>query len=177
MSLSVKKRFDVFKRDGFICQYCGSHPPSVILEVDHIHPKSKGGNDDMDNLITSCFDCNRGKGASLLTSSPYSVSEKLQILKEKKKQYNCYRKLMEEEDKRISNECQLISDVFSLKFHDSVLSEKFKQATVRKFIKELGFYEVKDAMYIAISLPKNQGNVISYFCGICWNKIRQKNNY
>ena len=35
--MSKKMRFDVFKRDGFQCQYCGSTPPSVVLEVDHIH--------------------------------------------------------------------------------------------------------------------------------------------
>jgi hypothetical protein len=61
MSLSKKTRFEIFKRDGFTCQYCGQRPPEVVLEVDHIHPSSKGGSDDEINLITSCFDCNRGK--------------------------------------------------------------------------------------------------------------------
>lgn len=42
MSISKKIRFEVFKRDHFRCCYCGSAPPSVILEVDHIDPKSKG---------------------------------------------------------------------------------------------------------------------------------------
>ena len=61
MSLSKKTRFEIFKRDGFTCQYCGQRPPEVVLEVDHIHPSSKGGSDEELNLITSCFDCNRGK--------------------------------------------------------------------------------------------------------------------
>ena len=34
--LSAKLRFEVFKRDSFVCQYCGSHPPQVVLHVDHI---------------------------------------------------------------------------------------------------------------------------------------------
>lgn len=34
-SLSKKTRFEVFKRDSFECQYCGAHPPSTILHVDH----------------------------------------------------------------------------------------------------------------------------------------------
>jgi hypothetical protein len=38
-----------------------------VLEVDHIHPVSKGGTDDSMNLITSCFDCNRGKRAKVIT--------------------------------------------------------------------------------------------------------------
>jgi hypothetical protein len=61
-SLSKKSRFEVFKRDSFTCQYCGSKAPDVILEVDHINPVSKGGDNDILNLVTSCFECNRGKG-------------------------------------------------------------------------------------------------------------------
>jgi 5-methylcytosine-specific restriction endonuclease McrA len=33
----------------------------IRLELDHKLPKSKGGNDDLDNLQTLCFECNRGK--------------------------------------------------------------------------------------------------------------------
>jgi 5-methylcytosine-specific restriction endonuclease McrA len=92
--LSAKRRFEVFKRDNFTCQYCGrsvssedlpvlkkSNDPAldelmvqlklakygVILEVDHIIPLNRGGGDDMDNLVTACKDCNRGKGAGLLS--------------------------------------------------------------------------------------------------------------
>lgn len=66
MAISPKLRFEVFKRDGFTCQYCGRKTPEVVLEVDHIIPKSKGGGDELENLVTSCWECNRGKGASLL---------------------------------------------------------------------------------------------------------------
>ncbi|WP_446008353.1 HNH endonuclease [Candidatus Electrothrix sp.] len=57
-SLSKKLRFEVFKRDSFTCQYCGKVAPNVILEVDHIEPVSKGGSNELLNLITSCYDCN-----------------------------------------------------------------------------------------------------------------------
>ncbi len=66
MSIGKGKRFEIFKRDGFMCQYCGQRPPDVILEVDHVHPSSKGGSDDPLNLVTSCFDCNRGKRDKVL---------------------------------------------------------------------------------------------------------------
>jgi len=61
-SISPKLRFDVFRRDKFVCQYCGACGPNVELEVDHIIPISRGGTDEMSNLKTTCFDCNRGKG-------------------------------------------------------------------------------------------------------------------
>lgn len=60
-NLSKKIRFEVFKRDNFTCQYCGKKSPDVILHVDHIIPVSKGGNNDLINLITACKDCNLGK--------------------------------------------------------------------------------------------------------------------
>ena len=59
--ISNTKRFQVLKRDNFKCQYCGKTAKETTLEVDHIIPKSKGGSDELDNLITSCIECNRGK--------------------------------------------------------------------------------------------------------------------
>ena len=54
-------RFEVFKRDGFKCQYCGASAPDVLLQVDHIKPAAAGGEDDIINLITACAACNAGK--------------------------------------------------------------------------------------------------------------------
>lgn len=52
-ALSKSIRFEVFKRDSFKCQYCGGEAPNVLLHVDHIEPVSKGGTNDITNLITS----------------------------------------------------------------------------------------------------------------------------
>jgi predicted nucleic acid-binding Zn ribbon protein len=64
----LKLRWEVFKRDGFKCQYCGRGiNEKIILQVEHIIPKSKGGETILNNLITSCFECNSGKGDDLLS--------------------------------------------------------------------------------------------------------------
>jgi len=55
MAITKKLRFEIFKRDGFVCKYCGKKPPEIMLEIDHILPKVEGGTDDINNLITSCF--------------------------------------------------------------------------------------------------------------------------
>ena len=52
MSISTKQRFAILKRDAFTCQYCGRSAPTVELQVDHIHPVSKGGEDIDENLRT-----------------------------------------------------------------------------------------------------------------------------
>lgn len=66
---AFRKRFEVFKRDNFTCQYCGRSVKrhKAVLVVDHIFPKKKGGKDDLSNFITSCTDCNLGKRDNLLT--------------------------------------------------------------------------------------------------------------
>ena len=75
-TIGKKLRFEVFKRDSFTCQYCGKTAPNVILEIDHINPVAEGGDNSITNLITSCRDCNRGKGKRKLTDT--SVVDKQQ---------------------------------------------------------------------------------------------------
>lgn len=77
--ISKKIRFEVFKRDSFTCQYCGKSAPSAVLEVDHIKPVSKDGEEDITNLITSCFDCNRGKSDRELSDDTVIVKRKAQL--------------------------------------------------------------------------------------------------
>lgn len=64
----LKLRFQILDRDNFTCQYCGRKPPKVILQVDHINPKSNDGELIKDNLITACFECNQGKKDIILSS-------------------------------------------------------------------------------------------------------------
>ena len=79
-TLSKKIRFEVFKRDSFTCQYCGRSAPDVILEVDHINPVANGGDNDIMNLITSCRDCNRGKGKTELSDSRQSKRKRNSLM-------------------------------------------------------------------------------------------------
>lgn len=66
ISNSLKKRFNLLKEANFKCKYCGRSPPEVELELEHIIPRCKGGDNDKNNLAVSCKDCNRGKGGELL---------------------------------------------------------------------------------------------------------------
>lgn len=77
--ITKKVRFEVFKRDSFKCQYCGKSAPDVILHVDHINPVSKGGDNDIMNLITACEDCNQGKKARTLDDKSIIEKQKQQL--------------------------------------------------------------------------------------------------
>ena len=87
-SIGNKLRFEVFKRDSFTCKWCGKSSPDVVLNVDHIEPVSKGGTNDILNLITSCFECNSGKSNRLLSDDTVVVKQKgqLDLLQEKRNQ-------------------------------------------------------------------------------------------
>lgn len=78
-SISKKLRFEVFKRDGFKCQCCGESAPDVILNVDHINPVSKGGDNDVMNLITSCFACNSGKSDREISDNSIIERQRAQL--------------------------------------------------------------------------------------------------
>lgn len=58
-------RYDILKRDGFMCQICGAdaNTHGVTLHVDHIKPVARWGKTEAKNLQTLCRDCNLGKGA------------------------------------------------------------------------------------------------------------------
>lgn len=67
--LKPGKRFRILSRDGFRCRYCGRNTEqhqTLVLQVDHIVPRSRGGGDEENNLVTACWECNIGKGAKLL---------------------------------------------------------------------------------------------------------------
>lgn len=173
MSISKKLRFEVFKRDNFKCQYCGNTPPDVILEVDHIEPKSKGGNDNINNLITSCFDCNRGKTNILLSNIPGTLKSNIEILKEKELQYKEYKREVEKIRKRKMKDCDKINNIYNFHFNEYVLSENFKRVTLLNFVEKLPIWELEDAMNLACLKINDSDESIKYFCGICWNKIRE----
>ena len=57
-------RFNLFLRDQFACQYCGS---TSELTFDHVIPRSRGGKTTWENVVAACSRCNLAKGAKLLS--------------------------------------------------------------------------------------------------------------
>lgn len=51
----------LFKRDAYLCLYCGGRFPARSLSRDHILPTSQGGTDEWRNLATACRRCNNHK--------------------------------------------------------------------------------------------------------------------
>lgn len=54
-------RLNVYRRDGFTCQYCNTEFEYDELTFDHVKPKSQGGQTKWSNIVTCCEDCNLEK--------------------------------------------------------------------------------------------------------------------
>lgn len=54
-------RINIYARDGYKCQYCGSKEKMGDLTYDHVLPKSRGGKTSWTNIVTCCYGCNSKK--------------------------------------------------------------------------------------------------------------------
>ena len=58
---SSMKRLRIYMRDKFRCQYCGDKKSATALTLDHILPRSRGGDSTPVNVVTACIACNNRK--------------------------------------------------------------------------------------------------------------------
>jgi 5-methylcytosine-specific restriction endonuclease McrA len=65
-------RRNIYLRDNYTCQYCGSAPPRDELTIDHIVPRSRGGRTTWENVVLACVRCNTRKGNRLPDESRMS---------------------------------------------------------------------------------------------------------
>lgn len=178
--LSKRARFEVFKRDGFICQYCGRTPPAVILHADHIVAIANGGDDSISNMVTSCADCNLGKSDRPLTAVVPSRQETIEREKELAEQTQAYNDFLltrrQADDDAIKR--------LGLHWYNQIGNERDAYVfgpdrirSVRRFLRDLTEAEVLDAIDEAhrrLPAPSvtSDDRTFRYFCGICWGRIK-----
>lgn len=169
--ISTKTRFDVFKRDGFVCTYCGAHPPQVILHVDHIVPVAEGGANDMDNYTTSCDRCNMGKGPRSLKVAPMGLADKAAITAEKEAQLRGYSQIIMARRNRLEDEAWEVARILE---PGAETFRKDNLLSIKKFLDRLGLGETLEAAEIAAAKGiYSDYKRFTYFCGVCWKKIRE----
>lgn len=150
-TISKKLRFEVFKRDNFTCQYCGRMAPDVVLEVDHINPVKNDGTNDILNLVTSCKDCNIGKGAKKLTENEMLKKQQQQLkeINEKREQLELMVKWKEElanfDNEQVDKIEQILEDATKNIFSDT------GRNNCKSWIKKFGFEEVYESTKISIN--------------------------
>lgn len=175
--ISTRTRFEIFKRDGFKCAYCGKTPPGVILHVDHVTPVSLGGTSERTNLITSCADCNLGKSDVPLTRIPPTIPGATDDERERFKQLQSYNKWLSEKRSVVNGWIVHVSRHWITLDGDNPdkwsIGENRERA-VRTFLDRLPAEKIIEALDIAYSRKKhcNPRDRDKYFCGICWHMIK-----
>ena len=135
--ISKKIRFEIFKRDSFTCQYCGQEAPKVVLNVDHINPVKNGGDNNILNLITSCFECNNGKRARLLEDNHVIKKQKqsLNELQERRSQIEMVAQwredLLDVNDLKVNKLCDFILKGWNYKL--DIENKRKLQTILNKF--------------------------------------------
>lgn len=178
MALGKKIRFEILKRDGHTCRYCGGKPPHVTLEVDHVIARAQGGTDQPENLVASCFDCNRGKGKNGLGASILIARD----LKAEKKARRIAKQLMAlDAEKEAAIQKNIETMCLYLEVTWGVHSDIYNPSDFRYIASKLRPAQVSDAASaVDRKMSKeyqqdrqmSQNDILKYFCGVCHNKIK-----
>ena len=143
-------RFEVLKRDSFKCQYCGKSSPNVVLEIDHLEPVAKGGDNDVTNLITSCKECNSGKSDRRIDDNSVIAKQKhqLDLLQERREQIELMLKWRKGLDAIEDDTTLMVTEYVEEKISGYSINENGKSSLVKN-IKKYGLADVLIAIDIS----------------------------
>ena len=167
-AVTPKIRFEVFKRDSFTCQYCGKSAPQVVLHVDHIKPIANDGDNNILNLVTSCSECNFGKGKRELKDDAVITKQmkELSLMQERRDQLQMIMEWRSELAIIIAQEQFCIFDELYDTFPHLGIDECEKYAS--DLHHHFGVIISLDAINIAKHNNKiDMHQVINYIFGIC----------
>lgn len=177
-SVSTRTRFEIFKRDGFRCAYCGCTPIDGVLHVDHIKPVADGGGHEDENLITACDKCNMGKSDVPLEDKRFKVGDPLRAA-EHAKQLHSYLEAQKEVVAAKQQAERFLIDTWCSTLEVETYSKQLP-SILANAVSEFGMESVCDFMSIVAAARsgwlwrKNAWEIdVKYFCGIL-RKRREK---
>jgi hypothetical protein len=146
-----------------------------VLEVDHVNPRANGGNDDLDNLVTSCWDCNRGKGAKVLDDKAPKIDADIAWLEAQQE----IAELKRYQEAKAQRDVQLLRAAELLQEHWwNVLKQEYAPDVdmIIGWIKTFGPDEVEYAIDKAGSKMGGRrmgfDDLVKYAAAIMWHRLR-----
>lgn len=170
--LSRRARFEVLRRDGFTCRYCGGKAPDVELTVDHVIPQALGGSNDPSNLVAACSKCNGGKGST----SPDEIT--VQQVDEMAERYSAamqraieIERLQREPER--TEEINAAVEWWAIKCGHYTYTPSDIRGSMSSFL-DAGL--TLDDITYALNQTRDRRKPFPYFAGICWTIVRRRND-
>jgi hypothetical protein len=177
--IAKRVRYEVMRRDGHRCRYCGAAAPEATLTLDHVVPHVIGGGDEPSNLVTSCVDCNAGK-ASSAPDAPLVAD-----VADKAFRYARALQIVAEERRAVHRAASGLLDQF-----DAVWTNWFYGSDKPRFYRDPDwdvsisrFYEagldLEDLTgFVRVAMlaktVRSADHRWKYFCGCCWTEIKER---
>lgn len=176
MAVSKRLRYEIFKRDGHTCRYCGATAPDVKLTIDHVTPEALGGTDTPDNLVTACGPCNSGKTSSTPDAATVAdvADDALRWAAAMKQAAEQFR---QQETPKFEYRDAFLTEwnrwhVGKDEAKKVPLPSDWKQAMDRFRVAGLPAWTWPDIVDIGMANEKvKPENTFRYCCGIAWNKV------
>lgn len=175
--ISRRQRFEILRRDGHTCRYCGAQAPDVPLTVDHVIPRALGGSDDPTNLVTACRDCNGGKGSTSPDEHIVADVDAAALLfgRAMERASELRRQELQHLDHQMATfDERWCTWTFGLKDYQVPRPSDWN-ASVERFLAagltpdELGYY-----IEVAMRSHAQPDATWRYFCGCCWREITNR---
>lgn len=179
MAISKRLRFEILRRDGFKCRYCGATAQESELTVDHVYPVALGGEDKPGNLACACIPCNSGKAST--RPDEVSVSD----VEEDAFRWACAVELAASQRRsgRAERDCYL--DDFKEAWDKWTYGDEGLPVPIEEdWTQSIGEFleqglDVRDLLeFLNASMGRayvEPADTWKYFCGMCWRTIESQN--
>jgi hypothetical protein len=171
MAVSKRTRYEVLRRDNFTCRYCRSSEGEMV--VDHVTPIALGGSDDPSNLVAACRDCNAGKAST----SPEAAT--VADVRDDELRWSAALAKAAEITTEQASWTKTLTDWFEDTWYLEMpqwayLPDDWKETVIRFESLGVSTHVMRNVIEIvATKHHVEQRARFKYFCGICWNKVRE----
>lgn len=172
MSITKRLRFEILRRGGYRCYYCGATGAGSALTVDHVVPVALGGTDEPSNLVTACADCNSGKSAT-----PADAETVAEVAADAQRWADAVAQAARERQEaaaRWDDQLATFWDYWT-KYNPQWAwpSADWERTVTRFLVSGLSLNDVLSAADVAMNqYGVTQRNRYRYFCGVCNNMLR-----
>lgn len=167
MAVSKRTRYEILKRDGHACRYCGGAAPDVRLTVDHVTPTALGGSDDPSNLVAACGDCNAGK-SSTSPDDGLVADVREDALRYAELTRQAYAILVDRIGERTDYEDEF-EEAYTFRLPDD-----WRNSIGRWFEMGVPIELITDAAQAVCAKPRQFAATgrFAYMCGMVWNQVK-----